>query len=91
MMQSINFGVPPSNILDCDFGDKLILNTILQSRMAQQQPPQQNPVAVGIDLGSFQSVIAVTRRTGVEVITNEANFRETPNVVGFGECERYLG
>jgi molecular chaperone DnaK (HSP70) len=39
---------------------------------------------VGIDLGSFQSVIAVSQKAAPEVITNEANFRETPNVVGFG-------
>jgi molecular chaperone DnaK (HSP70) len=37
---------------------------------------QQAIVApVGIDLGSLNSKIAVAKRGGVEVITNEANFR----------------
>jgi hypothetical protein len=30
---------------------------------------------VGIDLGSWTSKIAVAKRGGVEIITNEANFR----------------
>lgn len=46
---------------------------------------------MGIDLGSFQSVIAVTQKGAPEVITNEANFRETPNIVGFSPNERFLG
>ena len=46
---------------------------------------------VGIDLGSLTSKIAVAKRGGVEVITNEANFRETPCVVGYGPAERQLG
>jgi len=32
-------------------------------------------VPVGIDLGSWTSKIAVAKRGGVEIITNEANFR----------------
>lgn len=59
--------------------------------MTSQVQAQVQPVAVGIDLGSFQSVIAVSQKGTPEVITNEANFRETPNVVGFGPNERYLG
>jgi molecular chaperone DnaK (HSP70) len=55
----------------------------------QQQQIQQG--AVGIDLGSWRSVIAVAKRGGVEIITNEANFRETPSVVGYGPNERFIG
>lgn len=33
------------------------------------------PAPIGIDLGSYKSKIAVARRGGVEIITNEANFR----------------
>jgi molecular chaperone DnaK (HSP70) len=36
---------------------------------------QQVVVPVGIDLGSWTSKVAVAKRGGVEVITNEANFR----------------
>lgn len=39
----------------------------------QQQQLMSAPV--GIDLGSYKSKIAVAKRGGVEVITNEANFR----------------
>lgn len=45
---------------------------------------QQVSVPVGIDLGSWTSKVAVAKRGGVEIITNEANFRETPCVVGYG-------
>lgn len=30
---------------------------------------------IGIDLGSYVSCIAVAKRGGIEIITNEANFR----------------
>ena len=47
--------------------------------------------AIGIDLGSYVSCIAVAKRGGVEIITNEANFRETPTIVGYGPGERLIG
>ncbi len=47
--------------------------------------------AVGIDLGGQNVVIAVSTKGGVEIITNEASQRETPNVVGFKDQERLLG
>lgn len=47
--------------------------------------------AIGIDLGSYVSCIAVAKRGGVEIITNEANFRETPTVIGYGPGERLIG
>ena len=33
------------------------------------------PASIGIDLGCYTSKIAVAKRGGVEIITNEANFR----------------
>lgn len=30
---------------------------------------------IGIDLGTYKSKIAVAKRGGVEIITNDANFR----------------
>jgi heat shock protein 4 len=47
--------------------------------------------AIGIDLGSLVSVIAVVQKGGVEIISNEASYRETSNAVGFGTTERLLG
>lgn len=52
---------------------------------------QLHPAPIGIDLGSYKSKIAVAKRGGVEIITNDANFRETPCVVGFGSTERNIG
>jgi molecular chaperone DnaK (HSP70) len=47
--------------------------------------------AIGIDMGSSTSVVAVAKKGGVEIMTNEGSHRETQNVVGFGENERFLG
>lgn len=52
---------------------------------------QLHPAPIGIDLGSYKSKIAVAKRGGVEIITNDANFRETPCVVGFGPAQRNIG
>lgn len=46
---------------------------------------------VGVDLGSLNTVIAVARNRGVDVITNEVSNRSTPTLVGFGPKSRYLG
>ena len=46
---------------------------------------------IGIDLGSYKSKISVAKRGGVQIITNEANFRETPCVVTYGAAERHIG
>ncbi|KAI9765353.1 MAG: adenyl-nucleotide exchange factor sse1 [Geoglossum simile] len=46
---------------------------------------------VGIDLGTLNTVIAVARNRGVDVITNEVSNRATPSQVGFGPKSRYLG
>lgn len=46
---------------------------------------------VGLDFGTLNSVIAVARNRGVDVITNEVSNRATPSLVGFGPKSRYLG
>ncbi|EON69231.1 hsp88-like protein [Coniosporium apollinis CBS 100218] len=46
---------------------------------------------VGIDLGTLNTVIAVARNRGVDVVTNEVSNRATPTLVGFGPKSRYLG
>lgn len=46
---------------------------------------------VGVDFGSQNTVIAVARNRGVDVITNEVSNRSTPTLVGFGPKSRYLG
>jgi heat shock protein 4 len=47
--------------------------------------------AIGLDLGSFKAVITAAKKGGVDVVCNEANFRETPVIVGFGGEERNIG
>jgi len=51
----------------------------------------QRNSAVGIDMGSSRTVIAAALGGGVEILCNEGSFRETPNVVGYGDQQRYLG
>ncbi|KAL2159821.1 hypothetical protein VTH06DRAFT_1954 [Thermothelomyces fergusii] len=46
---------------------------------------------VGVDFGSLNTVIAVARNRGVDVIANEVSNRATPSLVGFGPKCRYLG
>ncbi|KAG8168272.1 hypothetical protein KVR01_003961 [Diaporthe batatas] len=46
---------------------------------------------VGVDLGTVNTVVAVARNRGVDVIANEVSNRATPSLVGFGPKSRYLG
>ncbi|KAI1660765.1 heat shock protein Hsp88 [Daldinia decipiens] len=46
---------------------------------------------VGVDFGTLNTVIAVARNRGVDVITNEVSNRATPSLVGFGPKSRYVG
>ncbi|KAI4162259.1 MAG: hypothetical protein LQ342_004127 [Letrouitia transgressa] len=46
---------------------------------------------VGVDFGNQNTVIAVARNRGVDVITNEVSNRATPSLVGFGPKNRYIG
>ena len=45
----------------------------------------------GLDLGNNNSVLAVARNRGIDIIVNEVSNRSTPSVVGFGPKNRYLG
>lgn len=46
---------------------------------------------VGFDIGNINSVIAVARNRGVDVICNEVSNRATPTLVSFSQETRYLG
>ncbi len=43
------------------------------------------PCAIGIDIGSNRFVISAIKNGGVDVLTNNANYRQTPNVVSYGK------
>jgi heat shock protein 4 len=47
--------------------------------------------AVGLDIGSSNSVVAVARRGGVDVVANEVSHRLTPSLVGFDGQMRKIG
>ncbi|KAG5438443.1 hypothetical protein PCANB_002932 [Pneumocystis canis] len=46
---------------------------------------------VGIDFGSWKTVIALARRGNVDILVNEVSNRSTPSMVSFGPKNRYLG
>ncbi|KAJ1657047.1 adenyl-nucleotide exchange factor sse1 [Dispira simplex] len=46
---------------------------------------------IGIDFGNLQSLIAVARNRGIDIITNEVSNRTTPSMVSFGAKQRHLG
>ncbi|KAJ3322099.1 adenyl-nucleotide exchange factor sse1 [Boothiomyces sp. JEL0866] len=46
---------------------------------------------VGIDLGNLNTVVAVARNRGIDVITNETSNRATPSLVSFTDKQRFLG
>ncbi|KAL3235328.1 Uncharacterized protein RNJ44_00087 [Nakaseomyces bracarensis] len=45
----------------------------------------------GLDLGNDNSVLAVARNRGIDIVVNEVSNRSTPTMVGFGPKNRYLG
>lgn len=45
----------------------------------------------GIDFGTLNSTVAITRQGGVDIVTNEVSKRETTTMVTFIDDERFIG
>lgn len=52
---------------------------------------ESTSVICGIDIGSWSIKISVFSGDGFQILTNEANFRETPTLVGYTQAERLMG
>ncbi|AMD19643.1 HCL508Cp [Eremothecium sinecaudum] len=48
-------------------------------------------IPFGLDFGNNNSVLAVARNRGIDVVVNEVSNRATPSLVGFGQKNRFLG
>lgn len=46
---------------------------------------------VGFDFGNLQSVVAVARKRGIDVLQNEVGHRMTPSEVAFSGKQRFIG
>jgi molecular chaperone DnaK (HSP70) len=56
-----------------------------------QKGPKLEPVICGIDIGSWTVKIGCYDGSKFDILTNEANFRETPALVAFTPSERMIG
>ena len=63
---------------------KQTLTTTIMSR-------RRTPLCIGVDLGTTNAVVAVSRKGKVDVIANDSGSRTTPCVLGFMGGESFVG
>ena len=47
--------------------------------------------ALGIDSGSYKTVLACIKNKGVEIVLSESSSKWTPSIAAFTETERLIG
>ena len=68
----------------------LVCATLLAGVLREGQAAPTGAV-LGIDFGTDNSVVAIARRKGVDIVANEASARLTPCIVSFDSKQRYIG
>jgi molecular chaperone DnaK (HSP70) len=47
--------------------------------------------AIGIDAGSYKTVLACVKQRGIEIVLSETSNKMTPTIAGYTEQERLIG
>lgn len=58
---------------------------------AKREKNSKMSAPFGLDFGNHNSVVAVARNRGIDVVVNEVSNRATPSLVGFGFKNRFIG
>ena len=47
--------------------------------------------ALGIDCGSYKTVLACTKQNGIEIVLSDSSNKWTPSIVAYTDQERLIG
>ena len=47
--------------------------------------------AIGIDAGSYKTVLACIKQKGIEIVLSETSGKSTPTIAAFTDAERLIG